>query len=125
MKHLSNYITIMPLSHFESFNAGVLSGSSDPDLILSQNDLQLDENPQNNTPGTIYIQRMSITTVEKLSDAQRKKYKNLRPVVAVVYDDLGNGTLWGSDDERLRITISPRTDHDILELDRKSVTPMY
>jgi hypothetical protein len=125
MKHLANYISIMPLSHFESFNGTILSGSSEPDLILAQNDLQLKEQPQSTSPGTIFNQSMSITTIEKLSDAIRKKYANHRPVIALVYDETGTASLWGSDDERLRVTISPGTDRDVIELDRKSVTPIY
>ncbi len=125
MKQLSNFIKIMPLSDFTSFDGTNMSGSSVPDLIQSTNDLQFEELPQYSAPGVIYNQSLSLITTGKLSDAQRKKYSRRRPVVVLVYDENGVASLWGNDDERVRITITPKTDRDILELDRKATTPLF
>ena len=125
MKQLSNFIRIMPLSDYESFDGTNMSGSTEPDLILAKNNLQYDEVPQPGSAGVIFNQSLGLITDDKLNAAQRKKYANLRPVVVLIFDENGVPVLWGTDDERLRIMVTPKPDRDVLEFDRKSVTPLF
>ena len=123
MKQLSNFIRIMPLAHFQSFDGTTLTGLSEPDLINGKNDLELMETPQSNSPGLIYEQSLNVVCT-KLSAALRKKYAHQQPVVVLIYDDADNPQLWGDSDEKLRVTITPKIYYDILSLNRKSATPL-
>jgi len=124
MKQLSNYIKIIPLDYFESFDGSVISGSVEPDLILSKNDLILKETPKKNDAGIYYDQKLTVITL-KLSDTIRKLYQNRRTVVVLLYDDNGAPYIWGSDLYRLRITITPNIDEDSLELESTSTSPLF
>ncbi|MGV8094496.1 MAG: hypothetical protein AB2L24_21795 [Mangrovibacterium sp.] len=122
MKQLANFVKIMPLSDYQAFDGTNMTGSSAPDLILSENDLQLQDEPSNTRAGVLYEQSLNVVTA-RLSDSLRKKYANRRPVMAVIHDDLGAPHLWGDGNQKLYILITPGLHNDSISLFRKATSP--
>jgi len=123
MKQLANFIKIMPLSDYQAFDGTNMTGSSAPDLLLSENDLQLLDEPSSTRAGILYEQNLKVIT-GRLSDTTRKKYSNRRPVMALVYDDLGAPHLWGDANQKLYILITPGLHNDSILLFRKATSPV-
>lgn len=121
MKQLANYIRIMPLSDYQSFDGNTMSGYSTPDLILSENDLDLQDEPATSNAGVLYTQKLEIVT-ERLSDTLRKKYANKRAVMVLLYDDQEISHLWGDENQKLYILITPGIYNDSITLTRKAIS---
>jgi len=119
MRHLSNFLRVVPFSDFESFDGTKLVASSEPDLLLSLNDLNLDEKPSLNRGGTLYDQSLEVVC-QKLSDTLRERYPERTKVVVLLYDDAQQPVLWGGDAYYLRISLAPKTDTDVITLTRKA-----
>lgn len=126
MKHLANFIRILPLTDFESFDGTQLIGKSgaQPDLLVSTKDLTLEPKPGNSSAGTFYTEELQLVS-DKLTETQQKKYCNRRPVIALLYDDSGNPILWGDADQRLRVVLTPGIDADILDFSRKTTKKLF
>jgi len=126
MKHLANYIKILPLTDFDSFDGTTLISKSgnDPDLIISNNNLVFDPKPQSSAAGPFYTEDLRVVT-DKLSDDQRKVYSSRRPVVVLLFDDQANPIVWGNEDQKVRVTLTPNTDSDIIDLTRKTTTALF
>ena len=124
MKHLANYFKIMLLDDFQSFDGTSLIGTSDQELIVCTNDLIFDEPPKSGDHGTIYEQSLRAVS-GKLTTAQRAKYVDRRPVVVLLYDDEGIPYLWGNGSQKLRISINPKPDNDVIELTCMALSPIF
>jgi len=126
MKHLGNYIKILPLTDFDSFDGTTLISKSgnDPDLIISNKDLVFDPKPQSSGAGPFYTEDLRVVT-DKLSDDQRKVYSSRRPVVVLLFDDQANPIVWGNEDQKVRVTLTPNTDSDIIDLARKTTKALF
>lgn len=126
MKHLANYIRLLPLTDFLSFDGTKLisKSGSDPDILVSRNDLVFDPKPGNGGGGTFYTEEIRVVT-DKLTESQRSVYCNRRPVVVLLYDDKGTPILWGEADQKVRVTLTPNIDSDILDLARKTTTSLF
>lgn len=126
MKHLANYIKILPLTDFLSSDGTTLISKSgaNPDRIIANNDLVFDTKPETSGAGTFYTEELRVVT-DKLTDDQRAVYCSRRPVVVLLFDDRGNPILWGNDEQKVRVTLTPNTDRDILDLVRKTTTALF
>lgn len=126
MKHLANYIKILPMTDFDSFNGSTLISISgaDPDLIIANNDLVFDPKTEESGAGPFYTEELSIVT-DKLTDLQRTVYCSKRPVVVLLFDDQENPVLWGDADQKVRATLTPNIDSDILDLKRVTTTALF
>lgn len=126
MRDLSNFIKIVPLSDFQSFDGTdiITVSGSDPDLIPSNNDLKFEETPEKTRSGVIYNQSLTVVC-DKLSESLRTRYQNNRPVVVQLFTDDNVSRQCGDDSTRARILITPGTDYDILTINRKSKKPVF
>ncbi len=124
MKHLANYFKIMLLADFVSFDGTDMIGSSDPELIVCTNDLLFDEPPRSGEAGTFYEQSLRAVS-PKLTATQREKYATRRPVMVLLYDDQGTPHLWGDNSLKLRISIDPKINEDVIELTRTALSPIF
>lgn len=126
-KKLADYLKMVPLSDFKSFDGTSLitvSGSV-PDHIVANNNLELADKPETGgNAGTFYKQSLRVVC-DKLSDAQRKVYTARRPVVVLLFFDDGTSLLWGNSDQKLRITISPLSDADVMDFNCSSLAPIF
>ena len=127
MKTLADFLKIVPLSDFQSFDGEhlvTISGNA-PDHIVANNNLVLDDIPETGSPaGTFYKQSLMAVT-DKLTDARRLVYVLRRPVVVLLFSDTGVPVLWGNAEEKLRITITPTPNEDILNFSRKALSPVF
>lgn len=126
MKHLANYIKILPLTDFDSFDGSTLISKSgaDPDQIIANNDLVFDPKAGESGAGPFYTEELSIVS-DKLTDLQRKVYCSKRPVIVLLFDDQENPVLWGDADQKVRATLTPNIDQDIIDLVRKTTTALF
>lgn len=126
MKHLANYIKILPLTDFDSFDGTTLISKSgnDPDLIIANNDLVFDPKPQTSGAGPFYAEDLKVVT-NKLSTDQRKVYSSRRPVVVLLFDDQANPIIWGNEEQKVRVTLTPNADSDVIDLSRKTITALF
>jgi hypothetical protein len=126
MKHLADYIQILPLTDFDSFNGTTLISKSgaDPDRLIANNRLVFDPKPESSAAGPFYTESLKVV-VDKLTDDQRTNYTSRRPVVVLLFDDTGTPVLWGDAEQKVRVTITPNTDYDILDLVRKTTTALF
>ena len=127
MKTLADYFKIVPLSDFESFDGEhlvTISGNA-PDHIVANNNLVLEDSPDTGSrAGTFYKQSLQAVT-DKLSEYQRMVYVARRPVVVLLFTDTGEPILWGNAEEKLRITLIPTPDADILNFNREALSPIF
>jgi len=126
MKHIADFIKILPLTDYLNFADSTLVSKSgaDPDLIKANNFAVFDSTPESSLAGPFYTEKVRITT-DKLTEEQRKKYTSMRPVIVLLFDDQGNPVLWGDLDQKVRITINPLPDSDIIDLVRKTTKPLF
>jgi len=126
MKHLANYIKILPLTDYESFDGESLISKSGAaaDLIIANNELVFNPLPESSGGGPRYSEELSVVT-DKLSKSQREVYCSLRPVVVLLFEDTGTPIIWGDAEQKVRITLTPNTDRDILDLKRITTTPLF
>lgn len=126
MKHLANYIKILPLTNYLANDGSELisKSGSDSDLIIANNDLVFDPKPGTSGAGTFYTEELRVVT-DKLTDDQRAVYCSRRPVVVLLFDDQANPILWGNDEQKVRVTLTPNPDRDILDLVRKTTTALF
>lgn len=126
MKHLSNYISILPLTDFDSFDGSKLISKSGthPDKIVSNNDLVFDPKPETGGGGSFYTEELKVVT-EKLEDVQRAKYCKRRPVVVLLFDDEATPILWGDANQKVRVTLTPNLDGDVLDFVRKTTKALF
>jgi hypothetical protein len=126
MKTLANYLKIIPLSDYNSFDGErlITNSGNEPDHIPTNNDLVLTDTPDAGSAGTIYKQSLRAVT-DKLTDAQRAVYVTRRPVMVLLFTDDGTPVLWGSADYPVRITITPTPDVDILDFKRTALKSVF
>ena len=127
MKTLANYFKMVPISDFSSFDGEkiITISGADADHIPTNNELVLTEAPETeNAAGSVYKQSLRAVT-DKLTDAQREVYVNRRPVIVLLFTDDGEPVLWGSADNKLRITITPTPDADIIDFSRTALEPVF
>ncbi len=126
MKHLADYIKILPLTDFNSFDGITLlsKSGSDPDHLVANNRLVFDTKPEDSGGGPFYTEQLNIVT-DKLTDAQRKNYTSRRPVMVLLFTDSGETLLWGNAEQKVRATLTPNTDYDVIELIRKTTKSLF
>lgn len=126
-KTLADYLEIVPLSDFESFDGEhlvTISGKA-PDHILCNNNLVLDDTPETGGRAGTFFKQSLLAVTDKLSPEQRLVYVPRRPVIVLLFTDAREPVLWGNADEKLRITITPTPDADILNFNRKALSPVF
>ena len=126
MKHLANFVRILPLTDFNSFDGSMLisKSGSEPDLFISDKDVVFDPNPGDSRAGTFYTEEVRLVC-SKLTAQQRDKYTSRRPVVVLLYDDNGTPILWGNEDQKVRVTLTPNVDNDIIDMVRKTTKALF
>ena len=127
MKTLADYFKIVPLSDFQSFDGEhlVTISGKNPDHVVANNNLVLADTPETGSgAGTFYKQSLQAVT-DKLSDDQRLVYVARRPVIVLLFTDTGAPVLWGNAEEKLRITLTPTPDADILNFTRAALSPVF
>ena len=118
MKHLADFVQILPLSDFDLFDGSTLISKSgaDSDRMVSNNPIVFEINPEVSGAGPFYTEKIRITS-EKLSDSIRNKYTSLRAVEVLLFDDDQNPLLWGN--------LDPNTDYDVIDLVRKTTKALF
>lgn len=124
MIHLANFIKIVPLHQYVSYSSGVITANVEVLLLLSESDIKLQETPEPTGAGTKYKQSFTIVS-EKLSEAIRAMYPPNIPVMVILYTDDQQPYLLGNSEQRLRLTITPGPDSDLLSFYRETTTPLF
>lgn len=126
MKHLANFLKILPLTDFDLFDGETLVSKSgaDPDVIYADNNIEFDPRPEDSPAGPFYTEPVRIVSA-KLTDELRKRYTSKRAVIVLLFDDQGNPVLWGDLDQKVRITINPTPDSDVIDFVRKTTKPLF
>jgi len=126
MKQLSDYLKILPLTDYDSFDGSSLISKSHvaPDHIVSNNNLVFNTKPENSPAGDYFTETLRVIT-DKLTDSQREKYTSRRPVVVLLFTDIAEPVLWGDADEKVRATVTPSIDYDIIDLTRKTTKALF
>lgn len=127
MKKLADYFKIVPLSDFQSFDGQhlITISGKDPDHVVANNNLNLVDEPETGSRASSFYKQSLRAVSDKLTDAQRKVYVSRRPVVVLLFTDDGAPVLWGNADQKLRITITPTTDADIMDFKRSALVPLF
>jgi len=126
MKHLAEFVQILPLSDFESFDGTSLISKSgvNPDTIIANNNLLFSTRPETSAAGPFFTEQLQIAT-DKLAASQRKVYFNRMPVIVLLFTDVNEPVVWGDLDQKVRISITPNTDYDVIDLVRKTTKSLF
>lgn len=126
MKQLAEFVQILPLSDFESFDGTTLISKSgtDPDTIIANNNLIFSTRPESSPAGPFFTEQLQIVS-DKLDAGLRKIYFNQMPVVVLLFTDVNEPVLWGNMEQKVRISIAPNTDYDVIDLVRKTTTSLF
>lgn len=126
-KNLAEYFKIVPLSDFQSFDGEhlvTISGNA-PDHILCNNNLVLADDPETGSRAGIFYKQSLRAVTDKLPEAQRSVYVPRRPVVVLLFTDIGEPVLWGNAEQMLRVSLTPTPDADILNFTREALSPVF
>lgn len=124
MKQLANYIKIVPFHQYVSFNGTDITANVEVLILYSNTPIQFNEDPDNKNGNPYYKQSFQLVT-DKLSANIRNMYPAKIPVVVLLYTDDQQPHILGNENSKLRLTIQPTPNEDILSFSREAEDTLF